>query len=54
MRKLLIYLSFAMCFAFGSHGPGWSAETQTAYAAQENDKNSPALEEQISLESKET
>jgi len=49
MRKLLIYLSFAMCFAFGSHGPGWSAETQTAYAAQENDKNSPALEEQISL-----
>lgn len=49
MRKLFIYLSFAMCFAFGSHGPAWSAETQTAYASQENDKNSPALEEQISL-----
>ena len=38
-----------MCFAFGSQGPAWSAETQTAYAAQEKDKNSPALEEQISL-----
>ena len=49
LRKLFIYLSFAMCFAFGSQGPAWSAETQTAYAAQEKDKNSPALEEQISL-----
>ena len=49
MRKLFICLAFAICFPYGSHGPGWSAETQTAYAAQEKDKNSPALEEQISL-----
>ena len=38
-----------MCFALGTHGPGWSAETQTGFAAHRKDKNSPALEEQKTL-----
>ena len=49
MRKLFIHLSLTMCFALGTHGPGWSTETQTGFAAQRKDKNSPALEEQKTL-----
>ena len=39
MRKLFIHLSLTMCFALGTHGPGWSAETQTGFAAHRKDKN---------------